>query len=244
MDKDSLRLVLIVVGVLIIAGILLFGNPERRRHRHASRRERAEQAREADAADTETTEVIQQELQDLGKLIAGDRGGDRAPEPALPDNTPQPAPPPAGPPPPEPDLIISLYLRARVGRKITGLQLLDATTKAGLRFGAMNIFHRLPKGDERAIFSLANLVSPGHFDPDQWNLFETPGVSLFLSLPGPSGALDAWDAMLATGQRLAELLQADLLDDQQQPVSRQRVAEIRETMREYDRDHSAGDQGD
>jgi cell division protein ZipA len=41
--------------------------------------------------------------------------------------------------------------------------------------------------------------------------------------------------MLATGQRLAELLDADLMDDSQCLLTRQRIAQIREEMREFDR---------
>ena len=50
--------------------------------------------------------------------------------------------------------------------------------------------------------------------------------------------------MLATGQRLAELLQADLLDDAQGQLTRQRVAEIRESMREYDRQSGAAERSE
>ena len=228
MDKDGLRLILIIVGVLIIAGILLFGNPERRKRRHASKRQQGAQSADEEASSETENDVFQQELEDIGKLIEEDReinaGEDDAVLPVVGPKTPAA---------PEPDMIVSLYLRARVNRMISGVQLLEATTKAGLHFGDMDIFHRIPEGDSQPIFSLANLVSPGNFDPEGWNLFETPGVSLFLSLPGPVGGLDAWDAMLATGQRLSELLHADLLDDAQRPVTRQRIAEIREALREY-----------
>ena len=242
MDKDGLRLILIVVGVIIIAGILLFGNPERRKRRHASRREHGEQAGSPSDSPATEQEVIQQELEDIGNLIAEERDlndGSGEVEAVQLESTPV-----RGPAVPEPDMIVSIYLKARVNRLISGVQLLEATTKAGLRFGDMNIFHRIQEGDDQSVFSLANLVSPGNFDPDGWNLFETPGVSLFLSLPGPLGGLDAWDAMLATGQRLAELLHADLLDDAQRPVTRQRVAEIREQLREYDRNAAKQDGGE
>ena len=82
---------------------------------------------------------------------------------------------------------------------------------------------------------MANLVKPGYFDPGAWNVFETPGVALFMTLPGPEQALDTWDAMHAAGQRLAELLNAELLDDSRCRMSRQRIAQMREAMREYDR---------
>lgn len=134
-------------------------------------------------------------------------------------------------------VIVTLYVRARDDRKISGLSLLDAAIKAGLRFGEMKIFHRRHRGATRPVFSMANITRPGSFDPSGWNLFQTPGVTLFMTLPGPVSALDAWDAMLATGQRLAELLDADLMDDSQCLLTRQRIAQIREEMREFDRKH-------
>jgi len=131
--------------------------------------------------------------------------------------------------------IVTLYVRARDDRQISGLSLLDAAIKAGLRFGEMKIFHRRHRGATKPVFSMANITRPGSFDPSGWNLFQTPGVALFMTLPGPVSALDAWDAMLATGQRLAELLDADLMDDAQCLLTRQRIAQIREEMREFDR---------
>jgi cell division protein ZipA len=136
--------------------------------------------------------------------------------------------------------VVTLYLRARGDRLISGLTLLDSAIKAGLRFGEMKIFHRRHQGAGKPVFSMANITRPGTFDPSGWNLFETPGVTLFLTLPGPVSALDAWDAMLATSQRLSELLEADLMDDAQCLLTRQRISQIREEMREFDRKAGIG----
>jgi len=48
----------------------------------------------------------------------------------------------------------------------------------------------LPEGSEKPVFSLANAAKPGHFERDEWNTFETSGVALFMTLPGPVNALD------------------------------------------------------
>lgn len=138
---------------------------------------------------------------------------------------------------PSPDKIISLYIRRRGERRIGGSDLLDAAVKAGLSYGEMNIFHRRHEGADKPVFSMANLTPPGHFDASAWNVFDTPGVALFATLPGPVSALDAWDSMLASGSRIAELLEADLLDDSKCLLTRQRIAQLREEMREYDRVH-------
>jgi cell division protein ZipA len=50
-------------------------------------------------------------------------------------------------------------------------------------------------------------------------------------------ALDAWDAMLPTAQRLAELLEGQVLDEERNALGRQRVAHIRDQLRGWDRDH-------
>jgi len=104
-----------------------------------------------------------------------------------------------------------------------------------MEFGDMNLFHRIPEGTDRPVFSMANASKPGHFERDEWNAFETGGVALFMTLPGPVYALDAWDSMLATARRMAEILHAELLDDEHSPFTRQKEAQIREQVRNYDR---------
>ncbi|MEM9182215.1 MAG: cell division protein ZipA C-terminal FtsZ-binding domain-containing protein, partial [Pseudomonadota bacterium] len=59
--------------------------------------------------------------------------------------------------------------------------------------------------------------------------------------PNELSALDAWDAMFAAGQRLADLLECSLLDESGSSLSRQTVAHIRDEMREYDRGHEPQD---
>ena len=67
------------------------------------------------------------------------------------------------------------------------------------------------------------------------NTLETIGVTMFMTLPGPMSGLDAWNAMLATSRRIAELLHTDLLDDGKSTFTRRREGQIREELREYDR---------
>ncbi|HEX5694312.1 MAG TPA: cell division protein ZipA C-terminal FtsZ-binding domain-containing protein, partial [Arenimonas sp.] len=52
---------------------------------------------------------------------------------------------------------------------------------------------------------------------------------------------DAWDAMLPTAQRLAELLDGVLLDEERNALGRQRIAHIREDLRNYDRKQTKWD---
>lgn len=137
------------------------------------------------------------------------------------------------------DKIVSLYLAARVGQELAGADLVVAAEKAGLIYGHMNIFHRMvdKHPEQGPIFSVANLVKPGAFDLRTIKELTTPGISFFMTLPGPLSALDAWDTLLPTAQRMAELLNAVLLDDERNPLGRQRIANIRDELRAYDRAH-------
>ncbi len=241
MDTSTLRWILIGVGLIVVASIFLFGNPEKQRKPKASRREKR-RARKRKGSATPRREPT---LEGAGAAPPSDADeeaepgdqGELAIEQAEAPGRDEPPPPsrPAGPPP---DKIVSLFLLARDNHVITGADLLHATVSTGMEFGDMGIFHRRPEGSDRPVFSLANAAKPGHFERDAWNTFETSGVAIFMTLPGPVYALDAWDSMLATARRIGELLHAELLDDDRNPFTRQREAQIREEMRKYDRKKS------
>lgn len=133
--------------------------------------------------------------------------------------------------------IVTLFVAARGGETITGSDLVVAAEKAGLQFGDMKIFHRLITGKPEAgpVFSMANMVKPGSFNMRQVDTWSTPGVTFFMTLPGPLSALDTWDAMLPCAQRLAELVNAHVLDEERNALGRQRIAHIRDELRAYDR---------
>ncbi len=253
LNLDNLRLILILLGLLILAAIFLFHRPKgQSKPNHARWRQGR---REPSLGEPDVSGRRSDGESDLGAEPGLDEATVRqasfpvfdrpvastAPGPADPRS---PGPSDRGPArqaqspaaqEPEPDKIITLYIRRRENRRINGADLLDAAIKAGLSFGEMNIFHRRHEGAKRPVFSMANLTPPGHFDASAWNVFDTPGLTLFATLPGPLSALDCWDAMLATGTRMAELLEADLLDDAKCLLTRQRIAQLREEMRDYDR---------
>ncbi len=137
-----------------------------------------------------------------------------------------------------PQRIVSLYVAAREGQSLDGAAIVIAAEKAGLVYGHMGIFHRLADGRPEAepVFSVANLVKPGHFDLRNVHDIDTPGLAFFMTLPGPLPALDAWETMLPTAQRMAELLDAVVLDEDRNALGRQRIAHLRDDLRSFDRE--------
>jgi cell division protein ZipA len=135
--------------------------------------------------------------------------------------------------------IVTLFMVARDRGQFSGADLVVAAEKAGLEFGDMGIYHRLVDGKRELgpIFSVANILKPGNFDLSRLDSLRTPGLSFFMTLPAPLPALDAWDAMLPTAQRMAELLDGQVLDEERNALGRQRIAHIRDELRGWDRDH-------
>jgi len=237
MDAATLRWTIIAVGIIILLAIFLFGNPDKKRQPKASRRKAGRGAERREP-------TLDPSLDNTGSMDAEGQDADAVPgqgelpigvEPLKLVPTPVKPSKPSRPPGPPPDKIVTLFVMARDNTMVAGADLLQAALKTTMEFGDMNIFHRHVDDSGRAVFSLANATKPGFFNKDEWNTFETSGLALFLTLPGPTLALDGWDMMLATARRMAELLNADVLNDQHQPFTRQLEAKVREEMRQYDR---------
>lgn len=133
--------------------------------------------------------------------------------------------------------VLALHLVASAERPMAGRELLAALLEQGLRFGAMNIFHRhqLRSGHDELQFSMANALEPGTFDIDAMEGQQFRAVTFFLKLPGPSAPADALDRMLHSAQQLAARFQAELRDDQHSALSQQTISHLREKVRDFER---------
>ncbi|MEO8673695.1 MAG: cell division protein ZipA [Tahibacter sp.] len=247
LSPNELRIIIAVVGAIILAAIYLFGQPRRpgQGRRTAGRAEAGERV-EPTLGDGDEGERFSagddDDIERLGAAFHGRRDPDSNDElqrdPLRNDlfkNAPRS---PIGVRPEQPvERIVTLFVSSRAGSVMHGADLVVAAEKCGLEFGDMGIFHRMVDGKPELgpIFSAANMVKPGHFDMSRVDQLNTPGLSFFMALPGPLSALDAWDTMLPTAQRLAELLDAVVLDEERNALGRQRVAHIRDELRAWDR---------
>ena len=137
----------------------------------------------------------------------------------------------------EPEEVLIINLMAPAGQQFAGSDLLQALLDHGLRFGAMNIFHRHKNSDGSgpAQFSLANMVVPGTFDLSAMSNFSTPGVSMFLSLPTEDNSLAAFDAMAEIAKGLAHELGGELKDENRSVMTRQTLEHYRQRVVEFER---------
>lgn len=141
----------------------------------------------------------------------------------------------AAPREPAEELILVLNVMAEPGHQFTGPEIQEAMAEVDLEFGDMNVFHHYGPGEMRssqALFSVANILEPGVFDPEQMEALETPGLCMFMRLPGPVDGAVAFELMLNTGQRLAEHLGGELRDDTRSVLTQQNIGRMRERIAE------------
>lgn len=133
-----------------------------------------------------------------------------------------------------PDLIIVLTVIARGKGMFRGRDIVQILEDKGLQFGEMGIFHAYSPGG-RPIFSVANIVEPGSFDLEIIDRFSTPGLALFLRLPGPAGGFAAFDAMLEIARLLAGKLSGDIRDERRNVLTTQAIQQLREHILTFNR---------
>jgi len=137
-----------------------------------------------------------------------------------------------------PQEVLVIHIRAAKNEYFYGGDLLELILDNGLRFGAMDIFHRHAgeDGEGPILFSMANMVKPGVFDLHTFEEFSTVGLSFFLGLPTETGSyMQAFDVMLSTAQDIAEKLQGELKDENRSVLTKQTIEHYRERIRDFSR---------
>lgn len=120
---------------------------------------------------------------------------------------------------------------------IRGRDLLALIDKYGLRYGAMNMFHRYEQKDGTGMlwFSMMGITDDGiaPFDPHSVATNNYNGVVVFLSLPHPQ-ALRSFDSMMSIAYMMASDLDAIMLDEENEPITPEYKQQLRNQVRDYE----------
>jgi cell division protein ZipA len=209
---DALRVSLLLIGVAIIAAIYLW---DRWRRRRAERDELLDvpvmQDSEAGMGNDDDWDVIpllrhavrgvpvdDTHLREFAGINGRETSvvTDEALEPLRTATSEDDAPSPA-------EQLLVLSVIAQEGDMFTGPTLSDLFEQLGLRYGDMQIFHRIDDASGEPVFSVVSIIEPGHFELETLHELRTPGLALFMRLPGPEDGQSAFEDMYATAQALA-----------------------------------------
>jgi cell division protein ZipA len=239
--ETSLRVILILVALLIIAGIIWDAvrvkesDPSRRKPRLL--KTQPVHSNQADhpvygAPDQGARDVHDMhEIKDISDdsleedLTVRTRPKPEAPlKPLVADNTAVRF---------DPTTIIVLNVLARQPGIFSGKKLMDVFKDAHLFHGDMDIYHRYENtdGTGKIMFSIVSAVEPGVFDLTKMDTFITPGLTLFFSSVRPNQSIAAFELMLRTAKLIALRLDGELKDQNRHTLTLQKIERYRERIR-------------
>lgn len=133
-------------------------------------------------------------------------------------------------------LFIPLTIMAKSGAQISGELLRQAVKTLGLTLKDDGIYRYQVKdtqGYRQALLGLANILEPGTFDEDQLEQLATPGLVLYLHLPAPIEPREAFDCLIDIGQKLEQLLDAELCDETRSVLTKQTIGHLKEKVEAF-----------
>ena len=212
---DGLRWLLLLFGLLVIAGVYFYS----RREKTAPRTKRKPGGRVEPRLDSDDAG---DESPDDSELVQAEADVDSSNQTSRQVES-------------VPQKIVTLRLVARDGGSFRGDELVLSLRGIGMRHGKFGIFHRYDGGSEdNTVFSAASLVEPGSFDMTNIKEQELPGISLFLILPGPIEGAEAFDMMMTAARTVAQALNGELLDESGSTLSIQRERYMREEIIQFE----------
>ena len=138
---------------------------------------------------------------------------------------------------PEAREVVVINVLAKSEQNFSGSRLKALFEACGLEHGDMDIYHRHEQDDTTSPvqFSVASAVEPGTFRPEDMPTLSTPGISFFMSMPGPSNCMQAFEFMLETAQCVVRNLGGELKDERRSVMTPQTIEHCRQRIREFER---------
>jgi cell division protein ZipA len=106
----------------------------------------------------------------------------------------------------------------------------------GFQLGASGLFERCAdSGDSELIFSMAHLRKPGIFETQTLDKVTTPGLLLFMNLPGPLEEIKALDLLVLIADQLAQRLGGIICDERRNRLTQNGLLHLRNEVMEFRR---------
>lgn len=207
MDKELLRWVIVLFGVLVMIVMILWHFIKTLRNR-------------PDISDLE-----EEEFEDGDEVEAFDIEEDEDEFSALPpDLLDEPVEPELSMP-----ALIEFSVVARADEGFNGLDLLDAFERAGLKYGSVKVFERID--DQRLVdFAVASMLEPGTFPMEDLEDYFCPGIVFFMQPRELDDPATVFEDFIDTIDQLADDLDGVVWDNQRQPLSDETVEKFRQCL--------------
>lgn len=108
-----------------------------------------------------------------------------------------------------------LFIASQTSAQLDGNAVMDALEELELKFGEQDIYHYQLE-DNHHLFSIANGISPWTLTEADLSGKSTPGLSMIMQMPTPIDDRQAIELFVATGEKLAEAINGELQNNQQQ----------------------------
>jgi len=233
MDKELLRVVIILIGVLVMIGMVLWHflkSMRGRRHDDYYEDDERYESVEDDFIVEDDEDVF--DLAALGSIVDGDALlDDRSIKPSQrPASTTQ-RPAKVEPKPIRLDLpkLIEFSIVARADEGFNGEDLFEAFERTGLRYGSVRVFERVDS-NRLVDFTVACMTDSGTFPDEGLDGFYCPGIVFFMQPRELENPLAVFDDFVETIDELAEALDGVAWDNQRQPLTAETIAHFRDIL--------------
>lgn len=220
MDKDTLRIIIFLIGLLVIAGMIawsFFQHQKEQRefeeyddrdlNNHSPTNEKSPDFDVITSAFKKTTHFITEPFKHKSEPISKNLDKQST---ALPD-------------------LIQLSIIAQTEQGFNGEVIFNVLNSVNLKYGNLQIFERLDS-NQQIDFAVANIVNPGVFPKDNLADFFYPGLSFFMQPKEVDHPSEVFEDFVRTFNFVAIKLEGKMLDSHHQPLTDESLQQIRQKL--------------
>lgn len=134
------------------------------------------------------------------------------------------------------EIFLTINVNAPENQAFVGSHLCQFMDIIGMKLSESGFYHYIEEQEAESYlgFSLVNMFSPGNFDPNTEEEFETLGVVLVMALPNTPRPMAVFERMLATARVMEKNWGAELQDEQRSNLTQQTVEHYRQTIKDFE----------
>lgn len=209
MDKDTLRIIIFLIGLLVVAGMIAWSFLK---HQRAER-----EFEEYDGPLSDNDKSIGNDDFDVIPLTPK-KNNHGVQDPISEDAAVSEVP-----------ALIQFSIVAPTDEGFNGEDIFHVLDDVGLEYGSLQIFERLDS-NRLVDFAVASMVNPGIFPLDNLAEFNCPGLSFFMQPRKIDNRVEVFEDFIRTFNFVALKLGGEMWDHNRQPLTDEAIQEIRNKL--------------